>query len=47
MSPKKPPQMEDDDECVRYKEFKDMMQAMTELFTKNQANTDTTLEWVQ
>jgi hypothetical protein len=31
-----------DEDCVSYKEFHDMMKAMTELFTKNQASTTTT-----
>jgi hypothetical protein len=41
------PQREDENESVSYKELKDMMQAMTKLFTKNQASTNTTLERVQ
>jgi hypothetical protein len=31
-----------DEYCVTYKELRDMMKAMTELFTKNQASTTTT-----
>jgi hypothetical protein len=42
-----PPQSEDEDDYISYKELKDMMQSMIELFTKNQRSTDTTLEWVQ
>jgi hypothetical protein len=30
------------DDCVSYKELRDMMRAMTELLTKNQASTTTT-----
>jgi hypothetical protein len=31
-----------DEDCVTYKELHDMMKAMSELFTKNQASTTTT-----
>jgi hypothetical protein len=31
-----------DEDCVTYKELRDMMKVMTELFTKNQASTTTT-----
>jgi hypothetical protein len=31
-----------DEDCVTYKELRDMMKAMTKLFTKNQASTTTT-----
>ena len=37
----------DDTECVNYKELHDMLTAMTDLFSKNQASTDTTLKRVQ
>ena len=37
----------DDTKCVNYKELHDMLTAMTDLFSKNQASTDTTLEQVQ
>ena len=37
----------EDTECVNYKELRDMLTAMTEFFSKNQASTDTTLERVQ
>jgi hypothetical protein len=31
-----------DEDCVSYKELREMMKAMTELLTKNQASTTTT-----
>jgi hypothetical protein len=31
-----------DEDCVTYKELRDMMKAMTELFTKNQESTTST-----
>jgi hypothetical protein len=31
-----------DEDCVSYKELRDMMKAMTELLTKNQSSTTTT-----
>jgi hypothetical protein len=31
-----------DEDCVTYKELRDMMKEMTELFIKNQASTTTT-----
>jgi len=37
----------DDTECVNYKELRDMLTAMTDLFSKNQESTNTTLERVQ
>ena len=37
----------DDTECVNYKGLRDMLTTMTDLFSKNQTSTDTTLEWVQ
>jgi hypothetical protein len=36
-----------EEECVSNKEVCTMMKVMTELFTKNQQSTDTTLEWVE
>jgi hypothetical protein len=45
--PPPPPARDDEEECVSNKEVRAMMKVMTELFTKNQQSTDTTLEWVE
>jgi hypothetical protein len=37
----------EEEECVSNKEVRAMMNALTELFMKNQQSTDTTLEWVE
>jgi hypothetical protein len=39
-----PPAGDEEDKCVSSKELHAMMKAMTELFTKNQQSTDTTLK---
>jgi hypothetical protein len=36
-----------EEECVSNKEVCTMIKVLTELFTKNQQSTDTTLEWVE
>jgi hypothetical protein len=36
-----------EEECVSKKEVHTMIKALTELFTKSQQSTDTTLEWVE
>jgi hypothetical protein len=38
---------DEDEECVSNKEVRAMIKALTELFTKNQQSTDTTLERVE
>jgi hypothetical protein len=38
---------DEEEECVSSKEVRTMMKALTELFTKNQQSTDTTLERVE
>jgi hypothetical protein len=45
--PPPPPAGDEEEECVSNKEVHAMMKAMTELFTKNQQSTDTTLERVE
>jgi hypothetical protein len=45
--PPPPPPAEDEEECVSNKEIRAMIKAMTELFTKNQQSTITTLERVK
>jgi hypothetical protein len=47
--PPPPPTPAGDEEegCVSNKEVCAMMKSLTELFTKNQQSTDTTLEWVE
>jgi hypothetical protein len=38
---------DEEEECISNKEVHAMIKALTELFTKNQQSTDTTLEWVE
>jgi hypothetical protein len=45
--PPPPPTGDEEEERVSNKEVHTMMKAMTELFTKNQQSTDTTLERVE
>jgi hypothetical protein len=42
--PPPPPLEDDEEECVSNKEVRAMMKVMSELFTKNQQSTITTLE---
>jgi hypothetical protein len=46
-NPPPPPVGDEEEECVSNKEVHVMMKVMTELFTKNQQSTDTTLERVE
>jgi hypothetical protein len=45
--PPPPPAGDEQEDCVSNKEVRAMLKAMTELFTKNQQSTDTTLEWME
>jgi hypothetical protein len=45
--PPPPPVGDEEEECVSNKEVHAMMKAMSELFTKNQQSTDTTLARVE
>jgi hypothetical protein len=45
--PPPPPAGDEEEECVSNKEVCAVTKTLTELFTKNQQSTDTTLEWVE
>jgi hypothetical protein len=49
LTPPPPPPLagDEEEECVINKEVRVMMKVMSELFTKNQQSTDTTLERVE